>query len=501
MRSMRMVTAHLCLLAGLIVAGELEESEGVRNLSVTGKMEFEVAEMLRARTTAGMQDNPARSQTVHQIWFGRTIGTLNFEAKPVEKFAVRAGFEFRQYMTALPYQFVNRDRYFGAYYWNSFYMREGQGIFSFVKNEKLSFDAAFGYMPYKYNPDVRDLGEFLFRSGTYPLYLLGEFERPFARLLGLRTTLSYQGEIVGAGIDLLGLTEHEIRPFNDISCAAITRVNLFKILEIGGGVDFAHLIPVDNRITTSDDRNNNRFARDSSVESIDTFTVPYDTTWQYSNYGFYTFKGTKLMARGTLDLVELAGAVRSILTDGDRTSIVNEIRKFTGESGFKLYGEYAIIGLANYPGNNRTVSSSAAYNPTGYRSIKERSPWMVGFTLPMWKLLDVCSFELERFPSYFRDNYFRVIVNGLPLPVDPREQSQITNNAGTEYDSSTYVPRWNWSLYMKKQIVRNFGMVCQIGRNHQRWDYNPNAGAFKDFEAAMVRPDQWGWHFSGVFSF
>ena len=54
---------------------------------------------------------------------------------------------------------------------------------------------------------------------------------------------------------------------------------------------------------------------------------------------------------------------------------------------------------------------------------------------------------------------------------------------------------------MKKQIVRSFGMVCQIGRNHQRWDYNPNAGAFKDFEAAMVRPNQWGWHLSGVFSF
>ena len=54
---------------------------------------------------------------------------------------------------------------------------------------------------------------------------------------------------------------------------------------------------------------------------------------------------------------------------------------------------------------------------------------------------------------------------------------------------------------MKKQIVKHFSLVCEMGRNHQRWEFNQNEGFFYDFETALVKPDQWGWHLSGVFSF
>ena len=167
-------------------------------------------------------------------------------------------------------------------------------------------------------------------------------------------------------------------------------------------------------------------------------------------------------------------------------SLVNEI---FGKNGLKVYGEYAIIGLKNYP-----ASTNPKYNPLGYRSIKERSPYMVGLNIPMWKILDECTIELEKWPSYFPDSYFTVTILGNATP------SKINNNLGF-YDSTTYVPRWLWSLYMKKQVTEHIGLVCQMGRNHQRWEFHPAAGGYYDLETTFVRKDEWGWHLSAVFSF
>ena len=109
--------------------------------------------------------------------------------------------------------------------------------------------------------------------------------------------------------------------------------------------------------------------------------------------------------------------------------------------------------------------------------------------------LDECIFEIERFPSYTPDDYFRVVVNGVPLP------APYPTNAVSGGVDSSYAPRWNWSLYLKKQVVRHFGLVGQIGRGHQRWESNPNASGLYDFEAALVKPDHLGWTCSGIFSF
>ena len=117
---------------------------------------------------------------------------------------------------------------------------------------------------------------------------------------------------------------------------------------------------------------------------------------------------------------------------------------------------------------------------------------MLGCTVPCWKILDVCAFEIERFPSYFPDNYGRIAINCYPLPVKP---------IGDVYDSTVYKPRWNWSLYLKKQVTGHFGMVLKVGRDHQRWEFHPAQYNYYDFEAAMVKPDQWGWQAATVFSF
>ena len=105
---------------------------------------------------------------------------------------------------------------------------------------------------------------------------------------------------------------------------------------------------------------------------------------------------------------------------------------------------------------------------------------------------DILNMEVEYFPSYFPDSYWKPVINGYALPVVPQ---------GEQYDSTVYQPRWNWSLYMKKQVTGHFGMVLKVGRDHQRWEFHPAQYNYYDFEAAMVKPDEWGWQGATVFSF
>jgi hypothetical protein len=460
MRILGIMPTLLIFSACMASDGSGIDSTGAKVLTVTGSLAFDIGEYVKARSTGGGDNgsNPQPFRSVDHIWFGHTIATLNLCSNPSDNFAVRSSFEFRQYMNMFPITNI-KDKIFGPYYWNGFYIREGQGIFSPLSTGPLRLDIAFGYMPYKYSVDTRDLGEYLFRTGTYPLFALGEFDRPFARLTGLRLGLTYDGGPVSAKADLLGLIEREIRPFNDISLAAVAGVNVLKVLEIGGGVDLAHCIPMNSLLTMPEN---------DKTQCIDTVTG--DTS-------YYSFQGTKVMVRGALDPV---GMWRG------RNGIIDKI---CGTSGGRIYAEYAIIGLKNYP------SSGDADNLRGYLSVAERSPWMVGINIPAWKIFDVCALEFERFPSYFPDDYWRVVVNGLPLP-SPYPTNSITGNV-----DSSYAPRWNWSLYLKKQIVRHFSIVGQIGRGHQRWESNPNASGLYDFEAALVKPDHFGWICSGIFSF
>ena len=58
-------------------------------------------------------------------------------------------------------------------------------------------DLAVGYFPYKYNPEARNLGEYLFRSGTYPVYLTNDYDFPLARVAGLRYGLNFSNDLLG----------------------------------------------------------------------------------------------------------------------------------------------------------------------------------------------------------------------------------------------------------------------------------------------------------------
>ena len=72
-----------------------------------------------------------------------------------------------------------------------FSLKEAQGIYTFgddPKNPPLQI--ALGYFPFKYNPQATNMGEYLFsyRTGSYPPYIINDFDNCKARLLGLRVS-------------------------------------------------------------------------------------------------------------------------------------------------------------------------------------------------------------------------------------------------------------------------------------------------------------------------
>jgi hypothetical protein len=473
------VTAALCLfLIGRGEAGAADERDdgGIKKyVAISGAVELESAEMLRARITYQGSNVP-----VDHAWYSHLLGTLNISARPLPYLDIRSSFEFRQYMNMSSTQYnpkVNNSYNLGDFLYHDFFVREARGIFTLVNNENVSLRIEGGLMPYKYNPEVRELGEFLFRSGTYPFYLLGDFDRPFARLTGLRAGFTTGNDAIDAGIDLLALTEREIRPFWDFSFAGIARAGFLKIVEVGAGVDFAHAIAVDDSLTTPETEANKYIA--DSTEIIDPATGLPTGSWDY-NYEYYTFKGIKVMAHLTIDPFGIIRRGESILHD------------IIGDDGGKIYGEVAIIGLKDYP-------PSEMINPHGYDNLIERMPWMVGITLPLWKILDECSFELERFPSPNPNSAVGVIKDGLPVPFYNFKNPEAGYDTGS---GNAYVPRWYWSVYLKKRILKNFSVVAQIGRDHIRWEMPMIYQTSNyDYEEAMVKPDEWGWHVKTIFNF
>jgi hypothetical protein len=67
-----------------------------------------------------------------------------------------------------------------------FYPHDVEGTYSLGDMERPFLTLGFGVFPFKYNPDVRNLGEYLYRTGTYPPTMSNTFDFPLARLTGFR---------------------------------------------------------------------------------------------------------------------------------------------------------------------------------------------------------------------------------------------------------------------------------------------------------------------------
>jgi hypothetical protein len=328
---------------------------------------------------------------------------------------------------------------------------QAYGSYLFGDPAARNLSITTGLFRYKYNPEIRNLGEYLFRSYTYPGVIINYFDMTDARLAGLKVSGDLPiGDLIKLHGDGMLTFETEMYPFFDATPSLIGGCNIGSFLDLGLGVSFSRLFPVNDSLTTPSTDPKNRYV-----------TASNDT-------GYYTYAGTKVMARITFDP-----------------------KKFLpfncfGPEDLKLYSEAAILGLENYPKND-TVGSPASgdNNIWGYDTLRHKIPVVFGFNFPGFKVIDLASLEFEYYECTYPENLANAVRLGnqyaYPIPAEYNKPLSIYLH-----------DNWKWSVYLKKTFAdKHAGIILQIARDHMRFQHILDEP--KVYEEALVRPNHWWW--------
>jgi hypothetical protein len=307
-----------------------------------------------------------------------------------------------------------------------FYINSAFALYPFGNIENPYLRIQIGYFPYKYNPDVRNLGEYLFRTNTYPLVVYADFDYPKARLLGGRINLRLLNNILEndflVNSDLLGV------PVQDWSISDIVSGNLFDVMTIGAGISFDHYLSVYQGQYPS--KWVDRWFYPENV-SDDDASKP---TYYIRNNGdsvLFDWKALKTMLRLSFD---------------PKKFIPIDI---FGSNDLKLYAESDIIGTKNYP--------------KYYDHIEDRILTSVGFNFPGFKFVDLINIELE----YCRNNtafYDGGFFGSNPPAITPLD----TTSLGYKINRDPL----RWSVYVKKTILDgHVGFIGQVARDHKKLNF------------------------------
>lgn len=322
---------------------------------------------------------------------------------------------------------------------------QAQARYRFGDPENPTAALQFGIFPIKYNPDAKNLGEYLYRSGTYPgvIYTGGWSYLNSAAYLaqGLRFSMSHLGGKFSHSVTLT--MERDLQRNRDLTPGYMFTVKPAEFFEFGAGVVWTHGVPLGGDSSLTPIRCNNAYnvktKKPVSLANGDACTdnVSSDTL------GYYSFRGGKAAARMAFNFGTLLGM---------------------GENDFKLYGELALLGIKDYP--------------FYYENKSERMPAMFGFVLPTFRLLDMLGVEFEYRKSKFR-NTMSWVMDDAPLPIPLAGATEdysvydLTNPRYTEAaaDSMAKVFQeddWKWSLYARRQITRGMTVHAQVASDHLR---------------------------------
>lgn len=314
----------------------------------------------------------------------------------------------------------------------SFYIPQAECRYILDDMGPLSLQVSGGIFPYKYNPDVRNLGEYLFRTGTYPGWIINEFDKPYATLTGFRANATLWGTFSN---DILLTTETDIRPIYDFSLSYIGKCLMFNMLELGWGIDFANLISVNENETSPHTSNN--------IDAINGADTVY-----------YSFAGVKPMVRLSFDPKPLL-----------------PFANIFGKEDLRIYAEAAVLGLQSYK--------------ILYTDMGQRTPVMIGFNIPAFKIFDVLSLQTEWYDSPYPNSYTGIADGGPPIP-DPIPNDIMNSDPNTYKKDS-----WKWSLYAKKTIAGHFSIIGQMARDHIFTEQS--FSDTRDRQETLIKNADWWW--------
>ncbi|MDB5103584.1 MAG: hypothetical protein JWP91_1273 [Fibrobacteres bacterium] len=397
-------------------------------------------------------------------------------------------------------------------------IQAADATYRFGDPDRPSATAQFGYFPYRYNQDAANLGEYLYRSTTYPgvLFTGGwSFINNGYKATGARFGFSHLG---GAFThDFTAFFESDAYPFLSLSPGWVGAWRIGKVAEFGAGVVFQHLIPMKpSQLTPHDplstyvrmkdfpairadtgravignlpDRpvTNCRGHAGGPIEGIEQELMsmkipdPGDPSKTVQPY-YAAANGIDTLYLGDSDPLPAGYAY---LYARDKTYLtfrgIKTMARFSldfkpllgldgalGPQDLRLFGEAAILGVQD--------------QPFYYEDISKRIPIMLGFNLPAFHLLDLLSVQAEYYGLDFADSEEKSFVNNLPV-------YQVPNNKVRQHFSDLRTgDDLKWSVYAKRNLFTGLNLYVQAASDHLRLqDYNSRRSA----QPVVNRPSEW----------
>ena len=266
------------------------------------------------------------AEPIAHVWQQRAYGylglnalvkkrlTLNFTAEGLMAFSTPQIATWPQ--TTQPRQFFNIKWAYASY------------PFGKIESPFLTLQA--GLFPYKYNPDARNLGEYLFRSNAYPLVIYSDFDYPQADIFGLRLNVHFSDLLLKNDElknDLLFHSELVGVPVQDWSLSDVISYTM-PWVTVGAGASLCRYFSVYQGLypsATTDEY----FYPENLPETEKLNFYIHDTV--VTDSVLFDWKSIKLMGRVSFDLKKF------IPSD------------MFGKEDLKFYVETDLIGLKNYP--------------------------------------------------------------------------------------------------------------------------------------------------------
>jgi hypothetical protein len=366
-----------------------------------------------------------------------------------------------------------------------------------------------GMFNYKYNPQASNLGEYLFRSGPYPTYVMtgayGFINNSAATLQGAKSRFT-AGNF---SADLFLTTETTMPPMYDLSLAGVVKYTTPEsLLTAGLGVNLKRLVSVRPSKTQVKSPSNAWFTGPDGAKYAGNPQV----------YGveatFYERKLTAARTAGSIDTVyysqkfsaaaakrdsvtawvnptsvfkpsyayyDLAGQIVDVMLTLDIKKLFPGSSSLFGPEDLKIFAEAALLGISDYP--------------IFYENKADRIPVMAGINLPGFRFFDLISLQFEYFPSPHINSYASMVGSNYATPaqVDPLFDPMLS---GRDYADQLSKDDFSWSLLVQKTVGKRISVAFQAARDHARLVSETTwAGPFLDPNEVFYKSggDNWYW--------
>lgn len=371
-----------------------------------------------------------------------------------------------------------------------------------------------GYFPYKYNPDAKNLGEYLFRAGAYPTFAFtggwSITDNASVRAQGVEFSLNqFDGDLKHS---FLLTNERDFRPAGDFTPSYLVEYTKGPF-QIGGGVAFYHWFPIKEARTNPKTINTAYY----TIDNLPAYSTVHPTTgdtvdFAANRHTVASYGDLQKIARelghnwSANDIIDSMAANYNMSTGYYQTKAV----KLMGRASFsiqklfpidmlnpndlKVYGEIALLGVENYPGM--------------YEKRTERMPIMGGINLPTFRFLDVLAVEVEylgssnpddmsgqqlwEVPAYHGNTPNTGNVTGGFGGLATERQFGVSGGYSLLFRDPNENRRddWKWSVYALKQVTTGISLRAQVANDHFRAQ-DANAGGYWTGPSMTRTPKDW----------